>query len=317
MRERLHSYKPAPRFFGDGGVYLGVELEVEAPSYQAKQDGLQAGGHPRWAYAKHDGSLGIHGWEMVTHPISLGMWMTSENVRDYHNIPVGTVLTARYKGVTYTATMLSMGEVEWNGTVYSSISAAGKAIRGGKSTNGYQLFGLIDTNAIVNPVASFFRLVAKLREMGYDSHASGRCGFHIHLCRKAFSTTGTLDNPTYFRFKYLINSALFRKLSQRTMFNFCQQEPVTLQNYAVRNTDRYSAVNVTSKTIEVRIFRGNLREERIRKNLEAVIAALEFSRDTASYTAPTEEEFVNYVRSKGDRFQNLVAYIDRLERRGE
>ncbi len=313
MQERRYSYKPTPRFFGDGKVFFGIELEVEAPDATAKTKGLEDAGNPRWAYAKHDGSLGMHGWEMVTHPISMNFFLSRSDVRDYRDIAVGTVLTARYKDQTYTAKQLAGGRVEWNGEVYTSISACGLAIARThnperRSVNGYQFFGLTgDTNA-VNPTTAFFRLVKQLSDLGYKSHDSGRCGFHVHVSREGFAEDGTLDNAKFFRFKSLVNGALFRKLSQRETFNFCQQEPVTRDNYLHR-AGRYTAVNVTEKTVEVRIFRGNLREARLRKNIEAVIAALEFAGTTTEFTAPTDEQFATFVRENEDRFPNLAAYI--------
>jgi len=310
MREHSRYYKPVPRFFGGGTAYLGLELEVEAPDAEKKRDGL-ALENPRWGYAKRDGSLHWRtGWEMVTHPISVALWLSRENVRDYHDIAPYTVLTGKYKGVTYQATALGGGQVEWNGTTYNSISAAGKAIRGGKSTNGYQFFGLKNVEAGI--VVSFFNLVAQLKEMGYTSHENGRCGFHVHVSRRAFAADGGLDNPTFFRFKALINGALFRKICQRMLFNFCQQEPVTRENF-LHQRGRYCAVNVTATTVEVRIFRGNLREDRLRKNIEAVIAALEFAKceeyGGGNYTTPTDEQFAAYTREHADRFPNLAAYI--------
>lgn len=318
MQEQSYSYKPAPRFFGDGPVYLGVELEVEAPSYEAKQAGLAAEDRPGWCYAKRDGSLSSTGWEMVTHPISLAMWMGREEVASYHNVPPGTVLTARYKGQTYTAIMREGGQCEWNGTVYRSISAAATALQGGKKANGYRTFGLIPQNGSAtarrnaNPGASFFALVRKLRALGYDSHNNGRCGFHVHVSRAAFSNGGNLHNPRFFGFKAIVNGALFRKLSQRSDFQFCQQEPVSLYDFDYTR-HRYSAVNITSETVEVRIFRGNMREDRLRKNLEAVIAAVEWCQTATTYTLPTDDEFVAYVRERAERFPNLLAFIDEIQ----
>lgn len=319
MEERPYSYKPAPRFFGGGDTFLGVELEVIAPDYERKASGLAIETRPTWCYAKRDGSLPGTGWEMVTHPISMNFWMSSDNAssyRDYHNIQPGQVLTARYKGETYTATVREGGQVEWNGTVYSSISACGKAIRGGKSTNGYDFFGLTRDHQ-PNPVGNFFRLVEQLKELGYTSHDGGRCGFHVHVSRTAFSEDGSVDNERFFRFKCLVNGMLFRKLSQRDDFGFCQQEPVVRDGSWWRNRGRYSAVNLTEKTAEIRIFRGNLREKRLRKNIEAVIAVVEYAREATDWTAPTDEAFVAWVNAREDRFPNLVAYIEMLDGTGD
>lgn len=44
--------------------------------------------------------------------------------------PVGTRLIRQYRGAEIAVTILEAGRVEWNGVVYSSLSAAGKAITG-------------------------------------------------------------------------------------------------------------------------------------------------------------------------------------------
>lgn len=318
MIEHPYGYKPRPVFFGEGSAFLGIELEVVAPSYSAKNEGLRTAGEPTWCYAKCDGSIGSTGTEIVTHPISVNFWMSRTDTReytDYHNLTPGQVLTGRYKGATYTATVHTDGkQVVYNGRRFRSISAAAKEICNGTSQNGYRFFGLIRDHQ-PNPVGNFFRLVEALRRLSYTSHDDGRCGFHIHVSRTAFSESGDLRNSMFYRFKCLINGLLFRKLSQRSTFEYCQQEPVDPHWFHERNWNRRMAVNITEKTVEVRLFRGNTREKRIRKNIEAVIAALEFGRDTARMEAPTDDEFVNYVRGQSYRFPNLVEYINELEAR--
>lgn len=308
MEERHHNYKPRPKFFGNGTTFFGLELEVEAPDPQKKRDGLALQENPNWCYAKRDGSLNSNGWEMVTHPISMTSWLSHRNVQDYHTILPGTVLTGKYKGVTYTATALAGGRFEANGVVYNSISAAAKGLTNGKRTTGYTFFGLIQRQD--DPTPAFFQLVEQLKQLGYNSHNGGRCGFHVHVSRTAFSDGGDLNNPKFFRFKTIINGSLFRQLSQRTEFTFCQQEPVNERDFWHQNHNRYSAVNITGFTVEIRIFRGNLRETRLRKNLEAIIAAMEFAGESNILIAPTDEEFTAYCQQHRNRFPNLVAFME-------
>lgn len=58
---------------------------------------------------------------------------------------VGTVLTREYRGQTLQVEVRTDG-VEWNGTVYSSLSAAAKAITG-SAWNGKLFFGLTERRA--------------------------------------------------------------------------------------------------------------------------------------------------------------------------
>ena len=63
-----YGFKPEPTFFGEGNLYMGVELEIdggynpESTAKELKNDCI---------YCKHDGSLGSNGIEIVTHPCTL------------------------------------------------------------------------------------------------------------------------------------------------------------------------------------------------------------------------------------------------------
>ena len=68
-----YSYKPEPIFYGDGPLYLGVELEVD----EAGKDNINAvqalqafNQENVYGYVKSDGSLN-DGFELVTHPCTL------------------------------------------------------------------------------------------------------------------------------------------------------------------------------------------------------------------------------------------------------
>lgn len=71
-------YKPEPIFYGTGGRYLGVELEVdeggESDSRACQLMSLANYSHEH-IYIKHDGSLS-DGFEIVTHPMTLDYHMT-------------------------------------------------------------------------------------------------------------------------------------------------------------------------------------------------------------------------------------------------
>ena len=70
---RSYSYKPRPRFYGQGPLFLGMELEMETRRYdraaQIATDELCDLG-----YLKEDSSIGF-GFELVTHPMDYGYAM--------------------------------------------------------------------------------------------------------------------------------------------------------------------------------------------------------------------------------------------------
>ena len=250
MRMQPHNTKPQARFRGDGDdpYYLGIELEVEAPDWDAHEKGLELRKRPRNMYAKEDGSLSC-GWELVTQPIGKSLWL---------------------------------GKTEPN-----------------------------------DPVDQFFRLVEGLTDLGYRSHDGGHCGLHVHVCRKAFSGDSDLRNGHYYWFARLVNGQLFRRLCQREQGSLDrwanQTDSTSFSFLTMPRSSRYVAANVTRRTVEVRLFRGNLREERIRKAIEAVIAAIEFAR-TLIAREPTAEspdaEFASWVSSNKRIYPNLKKYID-------
>ncbi|BDF69475.1 hypothetical protein CE91St41_04540 [Oscillospiraceae bacterium] len=66
-------YKPTPLFYGEGGRFFGVELEIDgAGEYGGNADELLglANRTDELIYCKHDGSLD-DGFEIVTHPMTL------------------------------------------------------------------------------------------------------------------------------------------------------------------------------------------------------------------------------------------------------
>ncbi len=260
MRLRNYSAKPAPKFRGEGKFFVGVELEVEAPDYDAKNAGLEAAGvRPWYYYAKRDSSLGSNGWELISHPFSRELWL--------------------------------------------------------------------DHTPTQGPANKFFHFVKVLKDKFlYTSHDNGRCGLHLHVSREVFDLrkSGYAVNPLksthYYWFCRLINGPLFKKLSQRKTdgMSYCKQVPVKVKTFAASG-DRHRAVNPTSRTVEVRIFRGNLKEDRIRKAIEAVIAAVEFTKDRDLCSSKNfkqevlERNFIRFVANNRTRFPNLLAYINQIK----
>ncbi|MEV0110591.1 hypothetical protein AB0H42_30230 [Nocardia sp. NPDC050799] len=70
-RVRSYSYKPDPRFLGEGPLYLGLELEVIVPD-DRYSDAVAAATSRlgRLGYLKKDSSIQPTGFELVTHPLS-------------------------------------------------------------------------------------------------------------------------------------------------------------------------------------------------------------------------------------------------------
>lgn len=172
----------------------------------------------------------------------------------------------------------------------------------------------------------FFRLVGELRRLGYTSHDNEKCGLHIHVSREAFGPV--LQTPHFYWFHRLVNGPLMFKLSQRKIEQvegYARQRPAFENSLNTctaggswstfgHNSDRYVACNVTSHTVEVRIFRGNLRKDRIKKAIETVVAMIEFARHRSWFELHQEQDelekaFVAWVMRRPGQYPNLQTYL--------
>lgn len=181
------------------------------------------------------------------------------------------------------------------------------------------------------PVGKFINFINDLKGLGYTSHDNARCGLHIHISRTVFERPHwsrswyndtmrrngtTVKTSRFYWFKRLINGVLFRRLSQRKsgeISRWCAQSEVNARTFHSQ-CGRYVACNVTDKTVEVRIFRGNMREDRIRKAVEAVIAAVEFSKTLPSrnFYENLEGNFVKYILANKAKYRYLAAYLEEI-----
>lgn len=71
--ENYHSWRPMP-----DQLYMGIELEIEKVSEHVYEETISYGEdwhNPRFFYWKSDGSLGVYGAELVTHPATFSAFM--------------------------------------------------------------------------------------------------------------------------------------------------------------------------------------------------------------------------------------------------
>lgn len=136
----------------------------------------------------------------------------------------------------------------------------------------------------------------RLTSQGVRSWDRDTCGFHVHISRSAFTSrvmgqeTGRYSKAHELRFTSLIylNREKFIRFAGRQSNDYASfydddTDSVTthvLKKAKGREGTRFQAVNVqNSSTIEVRIFRGSLKRERVLANLEMVHACVEYTRN--------------------------------------
>lgn len=137
---------------------------------------------------------------------------------------------------------------------------------------------------------------------GYRSYDTTTCGMHVHISKAAFSELERYKLLLFFRG----NKPLIETLSRR--------EPKQLKDWASIDAsdngrllrkvkhgheEKYEAINFKpAKTVEIRIFRGTLKPESIKRNLALVVAMVHFVK-FAGMEALTANEFLAWLYKHG------------------
>jgi hypothetical protein len=155
-------------------------------------------------------------------------------------------------------------------------------------------------------------ILNKLAGMGFRSWDTKTCGIHIHLSRKGFK-----DRSHLWRFAYLINTsqpqcvAIAGRTSDQWSTFVGQKEKagkvILGKDY---NPDRYTAVNLcNSETVEIRMFKGSLKPERVLADIQFVASIVEYTRDVTipdiTVGALTWDTYRIFVEENQDKYKHI------------
>lgn len=154
----------------------------------------------------------------------------------------------------------------------------------------------------------------KLKTMGYRSWDASSCGIHVHVGLSAFVNENHQIRFTKFIYD---NERQVKRIAGRASsyatFNDKGKAISKIKRKGF-DTNRYSAVNVQNEhTLEVRVFKGSLRKERVLSAIEFVHAVTEYTR--ALEIVPKLKpfswvRFVAYVAANADTYPNLFIIIN-------
>jgi hypothetical protein len=158
------------------------------------------------------------------------------------------------------------------------------------------------------------------------------CGFHVHVSRTAFHrenggrTIYSKAHELRFIALFYRNQRFIEALAGRHSNTYAQFETEEFSNRAKhlrgkvdrKEIDRYQVINTrNSNTLEIRIFRGTLRKDRILSNLELVQAGIEYTRNLE--TAGLENiknlshtKFVAYIQENAEKYPELLEKVKRV-----
>jgi hypothetical protein len=174
----------------------------------------------------------------------------------------------------------------------------------------------------------------RFRSNGLRSWDTSTCGLHVHVSRNAFGVydnrTDTISNNSRqfheLRFIKLIydNQRQVCALAGRTSEDYANfHDKGRLRDKVINGYSaggRHSAVNTeNTNTLEVRIFRGSLNENRVLMALEFVHCAVEYTRNlkvNGKNKALSWLAFVGYVHANQEQYPHLHAVMASTFERG-
>jgi hypothetical protein len=159
----------------------------------------------------------------------------------------------------------------------------------------------------------------RLKELGIRSWNTGTCGLHVHISRTAFDNSYPFSDSHLIRFTKFIydNQRMVERIAGRTSnhySSFNEKGKIVKKIKENQNADRYVAVNTTNEfTVEVRVFKGSLRKERVLSAIEFCHAVVEYTRDLkiVPKKAPFSwSRFVTYVTNNEERYPNFFIILN-------
>jgi hypothetical protein len=146
--------------------------------------------------------------------------------------------------------------------------------------------------------------VATIGRSGKDTTA---CGMHVHMNRKAISAL-TLGKMLVF-INSAANSILIELIAQRDPHRWAKRMPKKITDGKATDGDKYEALHIGYKTIECRIFRGNLRPDRVLKNIEFCHAMVNYARDASMQEVTGYDGFLRWINARKGTYSNLVKFL--------
>jgi hypothetical protein len=142
-----------------------------------------------------------------------------------------------------------------------------------------------------------------LRKEGFAGHNYG--GMHVHVSKEAFSRLHLYK----FHRLFLHCENLFTFISQRKATNLSQWASFgNMGSEPHSQAGRYAALNYTRHTVEVRIFNSTIRTDRFFKNLEAVKAAIDYSKHYGIRDMQPAN-FLRFIMNNRHMYKNLVSFL--------
>jgi len=159
--------------------------------------------------------------------------------------------------------------------------------------------------------ATRFNWAGILRPLGRNARSGSgttRCGMHVHANRAAL-TALQIGKALVF-LNCAANASFVSYVAQRSSNGYCERDSSKKIKDAKHGFSRYDMLNISGRrTIEFRLFRGNLRPERILKNIEFCHALLTYCADASMREIERAKFFCDWTLARSKTYPNLVRFL--------
>jgi hypothetical protein len=152
-------------------------------------------------------------------------------------------------------------------------------------------------------------VLGRVANIAKSGKGTQNCGMHVHINKRAL-TPLTIGKMMVFLNADRTDS-LVAKIAQRRNNGFCEKKDGASLKDARRYAEsRYQRLNLQpSETVELRLFKGNLRPERVLKNLEFAHATVCFCKDASMKDVDSPAAFLAFIHKHRGTYPNLTRFL--------
>jgi hypothetical protein len=151
------------------------------------------------------------------------------------------------------------------------------------------------------------KILAPVREIGRSGAGTTSCGMHVHVNRAAVSAL-TLGKMLTF-IGSPDNLELVERVAQRSESSYAKIYKKKVTDNRKTQNSRYEALNIGQRTIEFRIFRGNLRTDRVMKNIEFCHSVVTYCQQASIRSIEAPLDYITWLGKRRSTYPNLVAFL--------
>jgi Putative amidoligase enzyme len=146
-----------------------------------------------------------------------------------------------------------------------------------------------------------------LRSIAKSGVDTDNCGMHVHINKAALSPLQIGKMLVFLNSTVLQDQITI--VAQRDSNTFCKRGSKKFTDGRSLSEYRHDIVNVGTATVEIRMFRGNLRADRVFKNLEFCHALILYCRDASLTDIERWDQFAVWLLKRRSQYPHLVDFL--------